>query len=61
MGEKYEYLKKVLDDSHYTWHCVVPAFSQRRDAGLSKTRITLMRLSRSTEDHRKIFSQVPIT
>ena len=57
MGEKYEYLKKVLDDSH----CVVPAFSQRRDAGLSKTRITLMRLSRSTEDHRKIFSQVPIT
>ena len=60
MGEKYEYLKKVLD-AIIPWHCVVPAFSQRRDAGLSKTRITLMRLSRSTEDHRKIFSQVPIT
>lgn len=61
MGEKYEYLKKVLDDSHYTVALCGSAFSQRRDAGLSKTRITLMRLSRSTEDHRKIFLQVPIT
>ena len=55
MGEKYEMTAII------PWHCVVPAFSQRRDAGLSKTRIMLMRLSRSTEDHRKIFSQVPIT
>lgn len=61
MGEKYEYLKKVLDDSHYTVALCGSGILAETGAGLSKTRIMLMRLSRSTEDHRKIFSQVPIT
>ena len=43
MGEKYEYLQKVLDDSHYT-------------VALCGSGILA-----ETGDHRKIFSQVPIT
>lgn len=42
MGEKYEYLKKVLDDSHYTVAlCGSGILCRDRDAGLSKTRLRL--------------------
>ena len=56
MGEKYEYLKKVLDDSHYTVALCGSGILAETGCRTFQNQDYAYEI-----EHRKIFSQVPIT